>query len=84
MNAAIIFIFAVLGLIVLGKLLAWPLKILIKLVINALAGGILLLLVNFVGGPFGISIAINAVTALIAGLLGLPGVVFLIIFYVLI
>lgn len=80
MEAALIFIAAVLGLFIIGKLFAWPIKVLINLIINGIAGGILLLLVNFVGGPFGIYIAINAVTALIAGILGVPGVLFLIIF----
>lgn len=80
MQTAIYFVIAVLSLLILGKILAWPLKILMKLVLNAVAGGILLLLINFVGAPFGINIGINAVTALIAGFLGIPGVVFLIIF----
>ncbi|GAA0127095.1 MULTISPECIES: pro-sigmaK processing inhibitor BofA family protein [Clostridium] len=80
MDTALIFIAAVIGLFIIGKLFAWPIKILMKLIINGIAGGILLLLINFVGGPFGIYIAINAVTALIAGLLGIPGVLFLIIF----
>lgn len=80
MHTAVYFVIAVLCLLILGKILAWPLKMLMKLVFNAIAGGILLLLVNFIGGPFGISIGINAVTALIAGFLGIPGVVFLIIF----
>lgn len=80
MQTAIFFVIAVLFLLIIGKVFAWPLKMLMKLVLNAIAGGILLLLINFVGGPFGISIGINAVTALIAGLLGIPGVIFLIIF----
>lgn len=80
MQIAIYFVIAVLSLLIIGKILAWPLKMLMKLIINAIAGGILLLLINFVGGPFGISISINAITALIAGFLGIPGVIFLIIF----
>ncbi|GAA0117603.1 pro-sigmaK processing inhibitor BofA family protein [Clostridium senegalense] len=80
MDTALIFIAAVIGLFIIGKLFAWPIKILMKLIVNGILGGILLLLINFVGGPFGIYIAINAVTALIAGLLGIPGVLFLIIF----
>jgi inhibitor of the pro-sigma K processing machinery len=80
MQTAIYFVIAVLSLLIIGKVLAWPLKMLLKLVLNAIAGGILLFLINFVGGPFGINIAINAVTALIAGFLGIPGVIFLIIF----
>lgn len=77
---AIYFIIAVVALLLIGKLLAWPLKILIKLVINALAGAVLIFLVNLVGGGFGIGIPLNAITALIVGFLGVPGVIFLIIY----
>ena len=70
------------GLIVLyiiAKLLVVPVKIIWKLIVNALVGGITLLLVNFFGGFLGINIGINIVTALVAGILGFPGVVLLII-----
>lgn len=40
----------------------------------------LLVIVNLIGSYLGFSIGINAVTALIAGFLGIPGVIFLIIF----
>lgn len=80
MEIALYFIIAVLVLLIIGKILSWPFKMLFKLVINAIGGGILLFLVNYVGGPFGINISINAVTALIAGFLGIPGVLFLLIF----
>jgi inhibitor of the pro-sigma K processing machinery len=47
--------------------------------VNGVLGVILLLLVNFVGSYFGISVGINIVTSLIAGFFGVPGVIFLII-----
>jgi len=70
------------GLIILyiiAKLLFVPAKIVWKLIVNAFIGGITLLLVNFLGGGIGISIGINVVTALVAGVFGVPGVVLLLI-----
>lgn len=74
------FLVAILGLYILVKVFAWPLKILFKLIANAVLGVILLILVNFVGQYFNFYIGINAITAIIAGFFGVPGVIFLIIF----
>lgn len=74
------FLIAIIGLFVVVRLLAWPLKILIKLIINAVLGTLLLFLVNLVGAHFGFVIGINFITALIAGFFGIPGVIFLLIF----
>lgn len=72
-------IYGLIGLVILYvliKLLKWP----IKLLINGIFGVVLLYIVNFFGATLGFSIGINIVTALIAGILGIPGVIFLIIF----
>ena len=72
-------IYGLIGLVLLYlviKLLKWPLKILINGVIEI----VLLYLANVLGSYFGFAIAINWVTALIAGFLGVPGVIFLVIF----
>lgn len=74
------FLIAILGLYILVKIFSWPLKILFKLVINAVLGAVLLIVVNIIGSYFNFYIGINAITALIAGFLGIPGVIFLIIF----
>ncbi|MCY6372691.1 pro-sigmaK processing inhibitor BofA family protein [Clostridium ganghwense] len=74
------FIGAIILLFLMAKLLAWPLKILFKLLINGVLGAVLLLVFNFLGSYLGFSIGINAWTALIAGFFGVPGVIFLIIF----
>ncbi|NLG80837.1 MAG: pro-sigmaK processing inhibitor BofA [Firmicutes bacterium] len=60
---------------VVAYILYVPLKIMFRLTYNAIIGGLVLWLVNLVVGFFGLSVAINPVTALIAGLLGIPGVV---------
>lgn len=79
MNNIVYFIIAVLAIFVVGKIFAWPFKILLNLIINGIMGGVLLFLINLVGTNFGLVIPINAVTALVAGFLGIPGVLFLVI-----
>ncbi len=58
-----------------GWLLLVPLKFLSKLMLNALAGGVLLVIVSMVGGMFQLTVTVNVFTALLAGFLGVPGVV---------
>lgn len=57
------------------KLLALPMKIIIKLVINGLVGGLIIFVINLIGANFGFIIDLNWITALIVGFLGVPGVV---------
>jgi len=73
-------IVGVLIVIAFGKALLLPLKVILKLVINGIIGGIVILLINLVGGPLGFKISLNLISALIAGILGLPGVILLVIF----
>lgn len=78
-------IYGLIGIIVLFlviKLLKWPMKI----VINGIIGVVILYVANFIIANlslFGIntnfSLAINPITALIAGFFGIPGVIVLII-----
>ena len=77
MSNIVYFIIAVLAIFIVGKIFAWPFKILLNLIINGIMGGVLL--INLVGSKFGLIIPINAITALIAGFLGIPGVLFLVI-----
>ena len=69
----IIVAFAV-GLIVLcliGKIIALPMKLLWKLITNSVVGAVLLWVVNL----FGAGIQITFAKALLAGVLGVPGVI---------
>ncbi len=80
MEISIILAYA-LGLILLyiiGWVLVVPLKLLFRLIWNGILGGLMLLAINLVGGFFGLYININPVTALVAGLLGIPGVILII------
>lgn len=75
----IMFAIGILVMWLLCKILAWPLKMMWKLLVNAIVGAVILLLFNMVGGLFGFTITITALRALLVGILGVPGVVILII-----
>ena len=84
LNVIIAYIFGILLILLIGRLFLIPIKLVFKLLYNAIIGGIMLWALNFVGGHFGFVIAINPITALIAGILGIPGVLLLIAFKILI
>jgi len=76
----IVVLFFALGLVLLyltGWLLLAPLKFIMKLLVNGLLGGLLLLVINLVGGFFSVTIAVNPLSAVIAGYFGLPGIILL-------
>lgn len=78
-------LFYIVGLVLLyivGMLLVWPIKKIIKLIFNGVLGGLTLLLFNFIGKYFGLSIAINPLNAIIIGFLGVPGVILLLVLQV--
>ena len=64
-------------LFILIRLFYAPLRLAFKLFLNAIAGGVILFLINFAGALCGIYIGINAVTCAIAGVLGVPGIALL-------
>lgn len=72
-------IYGLIGIVILAliiKFFKWPIKILL----NGIFGVFLLYVVNFFGASFGIHVGINIITALIAGILGIPGVIALILY----
>ena len=71
------YLFGLILLFVLARLLYVPLRFIGRLLINALIGLFLLVLFNAIGGLVGLHIALNPVTALVVGFLGIPGVVVL-------
>lgn len=69
------FAIGLLLLYVLGRILFIPLRLVIRLLFNAAVGGLLLWIANLLGRYIGVSVPINPITALLAGFLGVPGVV---------
>lgn len=61
-----------------------PVKLVWKLLTNSIIGVILLLLSNYIGAYFAFQLPINIITVLIAGFLGIPGIILLACFQLLI
>ena len=54
-------------------------KIAFKLLLNAIIGFVLLFVFNALGSIIGVTLAVNWVNAIIAGILGIPGIALLLI-----
>jgi len=80
-NYSVILAYAVgiIFLFLLGRLLLIPMKVVLKLVYNALLGAVAIIAVNFAGGLIGFHIAFNIITAFVVGILGIPGMLLLIV-----
>jgi inhibitor of the pro-sigma K processing machinery len=79
-----IYVACIIGIIIIGKIFIVPIKIICKLIINSILGVILLYIINLVGSMWGLHIGINVITALIVGILGIPGAILLTILKILI
>lgn len=77
-------VIAILAIYVLIRVLAAPIKGIIKFLLHAGLGLAILVAVNFVGGFFNFGIPVTWLTALVAGLGGIPGVILLVLIYLLI
>lgn len=70
--------FGLVILYVIGYILLVPIKIILKLLLNGVIGGIALVFLNFIGGFIHLYIPINPLTALVTGILGVPGIIMII------
>lgn len=79
LNVILAYAFGLVLLYFLGWLFIISTKLLIRLIINSVIGGICLIVFNLVAGAFfQFSIGVNPISALIVGFLGIPGVLLLI------
>ena len=79
-NTIIAFLACIIAIIIFGKIFILPLKKILKLLLNSILGGLLIVIINWIGTAFNIHIGLNVVTAIFVGILGLPGAILLIIF----
>lgn len=77
-NSIIVYLGCIIFLFLIGKFFIIPLKIIMKIIGNSILGGILIYVVNLIGGMFNFHIGLNVVTAIVTGILGIPGVILLI------
>ena len=78
-NTVITFLACIIFLFIFGRIFIWPLKSILKLVFNSILGGVLIYIINLVGMNFGFHIGLNLLTAVIVGLLGVPGAALLVV-----
>lgn len=71
-------VFGIILFMVVSKSVVKPLRWMWRGVIYSAIGGMVLLVVNWIGSFFGFEIAINPITATITGVLGVPGVFYLV------
>ena len=62
----------------LGRLFIIPLKLIFKLILNSILGGVLIFLINLIGAMWDFHIGLNVVTAIFVGILGIPGSIVLV------
>ncbi len=77
LNLAIYVVIGALLLWLIIKIFATPIKWAFKLLINALLGFVMLFIFNYLGGFIGLSITVGWLSAIVAGVLGIPGIILL-------
>lgn len=82
-NVIMAALFLLVILYIVAQVFMKPIKLLWKLLINSGIGLVLLMLVNYIAAYFDFTIPINVITILIAGFLGIPGILLLICFQLL-
>lgn len=64
-----------------GRFLLVPLELTGKILLNSIVGGLLIILLNWLGSGLGVFVPLNVFTALTVGVLGVPGLVMMIVFF---
>lgn len=71
-NTIITYLACILFLFIIGRIFIVPLKFILKLIFNSIIGGILIFVINLIGGIFNFHIGLNIITAIVVGILGVP------------
>ncbi len=79
LNIVMAFVLGLLLLYLVGRVMVVPVKLIMKLLVNGIVGGLVLLVINYFGAFLNFHIPLNPVTALTVGFLGIPGIVLLIV-----
>ncbi len=76
---AVGYVLGILIVCVISGIFLKPIKFVLKLVINSIVALVFMALINLIGSGAGIHIGLNPVTAVVAGALGIPGVILILI-----
>lgn len=78
-NTIIVYIACICFLFIFGRIFILPIKSILKLVLNSILGGLIIYIINVIGGLFAFHIGLNYITAILVGILGIPGAMLLVI-----
>lgn len=73
------FIACIAIILIFGKRFLFPIRKILKLIVNSIFGLIIIFVINLVGQSFDFHIGLNIINSIIVGLLGIPGAGLLII-----
>lgn len=73
------YLFGIVFLFMIGRAFHKPLNFVLRLLLNAAAGGLVLWGLNLLGQKWAVTMPVNPFTALVAGFLGIPGVLLLLV-----
>lgn len=79
LTSTLIVVGCAIAIFIIGKIFLFPIKKIIKLVLNTVIGGAIIYIINLVGANFGFHIGLNIITSLVVGILGIPGAILLVI-----
>jgi len=77
LGVLIAYIIGIIILFLLGRMFSVNLKQVLKILFRVLLGGIVVFIINIIGGYAGFKIPLNILSAAIVGFLGLPGIALL-------
>lgn len=77
-NSIIAFIACIFFIFIVGKIFILPLKTILKFILNSVVGGIIIFIINLIGGLWNFHIGLNIFTSIIVGILGVPGTILVI------
>lgn len=83
-NNYLVYIASIIFIFIFCKIFLVPLKSIFKLILNSILGGVLIYVINIVGMLFDFHIGVNIITAIIIGVLGIPGAILLVVIKLLI
>lgn len=63
-NTIITFLACIIAIIIFGKIFILPLKKILKLLLNSMLGGSLIVIINWIGASFNFHIGLNIITAI--------------------
>lgn len=75
MGSVVLYLAGIFLLYLICRLFLKPIKWLLRLLLSCLAGGAGILLSNWILGMIGWHLAVNPLTCMIAGVLGIPGMI---------